>query len=97
MNREDTIVLARAVRNWEGAIGEATLVWRPFYSKLGVEYRQVTNVGHDMSDSVPDFAVKNWLWTFIRPQDTLQKDSYYITLPVAWEWKSIITVYARRS
>jgi hypothetical protein len=90
MNREDTIVLARAVRNWKGSIGEVTLVWRPFYSKLGVEYRQVTNDGHDISNSAPDYCVKNWLWTFIRPQNTLQKDSYYINQFLPERWWDII-------
>jgi hypothetical protein len=97
MNREDTIVLARAVRNWNGAIGEVTLVWRPFYSKLGVEYRQVTNAGHDMSNDIPDQCVKSWLWVFIRPQFLLERDSYYITQPVIMEWRTIITVNAMRS
>ena len=95
MNRDKTLVLARAVYNWLGGIAEVTLVWRPFYCKLGVEYRQVTNWG-DMSSSIPDQYVKSWLWIFIRPQGQLQSNSYYITQPVLEEWRTIITVYARR-
>ena len=94
MNREDTIVLARAVRNWEGSIAEVTLVWRPFYSKLGVEYRQIGDKA-TFNSTVPDWCVKNWMWIFVRPQDTLQKDSYYITQPVLWEWMTI-TIYSVR-
>ena len=96
MNREDTTVLARAVRNWNGAIAEITLVWRPFYSKLGVEYRQVADEA-TFNSTVPDWCVKNWMWIFVRPQGHLQPDSYYITQPVTAEWADIITIYAVRN
>ena len=89
MNRDKTITLARAVRNWEGAIAEITLVWRCYFSKLGIEYRQVTDWG-DMSNDIPDQCVKSWLCAFVRPQGHLQPDSYYITQAVAYEWRGII-------
>jgi hypothetical protein len=95
MNRDKTIAIARAIRDYQGGIAEMTLVWRPFYSKLGVEYRQVSNWG-DMSNSVPDQCVKHWLWIFIRPQGHLQSDTYCITEPVVREWADIITIHARR-
>lgn len=80
MNRDKTFVIARAVRNWDDSIAEVTLVWRYFDSKLSVEYRQV-NKGHSHFSITPDWCVKSWLKIFIRDQDNLESDSYYITLP----------------
>jgi len=96
MDRKTTVTIARAVRNWTGGIAEVTLVWRPFYSKLGVEYRQVTDRYGAQSNNIHDSSVKNWLWTFIRPQGHLQPDSYYITMEVVREWADIIVIHARR-
>jgi hypothetical protein len=92
MNWDKKITLARAVRNWDGGIAEVTLVWHCFYSKLGVEYTQVTDKGYDIKNSIPDHCVRNWLWIFVRPQEHLSKDSYCITQPVAYEWRGIINM-----
>jgi len=87
--RERTITIARAVRNWDDAIGEITLVWNIFYSRMEVQYKQVGGRGTFESDP-PDWCVKNWLRTFIRDQDQLQKDSYYLVEPPCEAWREII-------
>ena len=89
MNRDTTITIARAVLNTTGLVAEVTLVWQVFDSKLGVEYRQVTNLGN-MSSSVPDQSVKHWLRTFVRDQSQLQSDSYYLIEPPIAVWREII-------
>jgi hypothetical protein len=89
MRRDQVIKIARAVRNYPGGIGEVTLVWRVFYSQLGVEYRQIAVKGN-MNTSVPDFCVKNHLRTFVRDQSQLQPDSYYLVAPPTEVWREII-------
>ena len=89
MNRNQTITIARAVRNWPGGVGEITLVWNVFYSKLGVEYRQVADKA-TFNSSPPDYCVKHWLRTFVRDQSQLQADSYYLVDPPCKAWREII-------
>jgi hypothetical protein len=89
MNKDKTILVARAVRNWPGGIGELKLVWKPFYSKLSVEYRQIAVKGH-YEEVVPDEWVKDWLRIFIRHQDHLQKDSYYLVKWPSPRWREFI-------
>jgi len=90
MNWDKKITLARAVRTWEGNIAEITLVWRCYFSKLGIEYRQVSNEHDDLLNDIPDHCVIRWLWIFVRPQEHLSEDSYYITLPPSPLWLNII-------
>jgi hypothetical protein len=89
MDRDKTILVARAVRNWPGGIGELKLVWKPFYSKLSVEYQQIAIKG-DQQNIVPDECVKAWLRIFIRDQSQLQPDSYYIVEQPTKGWREII-------
>jgi hypothetical protein len=84
-------LVARAVRNWSGGIGELKLVWKPFYSKLSVEYQQIAVLG-DQQNTVPDECVKAWLRIFIRDQSQLQPDSYYIVEPPNDVWREVIKV-----
>jgi len=95
MSKQQTIPIARAMRNWNRGTAEVTLVWRCFYSKLGVEYREVTSDGGFKRNSIPDDCVKNWLWTFIRDQSRLQPDSYYVVDPPHSAWHEILTGLAR--
>ncbi len=89
MNRNQTIKIARAVRNYPGGVAEVTLVWKVFYSKLAVEYRQV-HVKGNMDTEVPDWCVKNHLRTFVRDQSQLQPSSYYLVAPPVEVWREII-------
>ena len=89
MNRESTIKIARAVRNYPGGIGELTLVWNIFYYRLSVQYQQIADKGN-MDTEVPDFCVKNHLRTFVRDQSQLQADSYYLVAPPCGAWREII-------
>jgi hypothetical protein len=84
MDHSQTITLARAVRHWDDSIHEATLVWRCFDSKLGVEYRQVSDCDH-LSNDIPDQDVKNWLWIFVRPSEHCRR-SFCITEPLSAKW-----------
>ena len=89
MSRNQTIKIARAVRNYPGGIAEGTLVWRVEDSKLGVEYRQVSISG-DINCDISDRIVERWLQTFVRDQSTLQPDSYYLVAPPTEAWRDII-------
>ncbi len=96
-----TIKIARAVRNYpggiaEGGIAEGTLVWRIFDSKLGVEYRQVSISG-DINCDIPDLSVKSWLRIFIRGQSHLQSDSYHLVAPPTEVWRNVIEAILRVS
>lgn len=93
MNRNQTIKIARAVRNYPGGIAEVTLVWRVFHSKLGVEYRQVTDFGN-LQQTIPDWNVKAWLRTFV--QGHLQPDSYYLVAPPTETWRNAIEAILRQ-
>ncbi len=89
MNRNQTIKIARAVRNYPSGIAEGTLVWRVSDSKLGVEYRHVSIFG-DINCDIPDLSVRSWFWTFVRPQGQLQLESYYLVSPPTEAWREII-------
>lgn len=89
MNRDKTIKIARAVRNWPGGVGEITLVWNVYYSKLGIEYRQVADKA-TFNSSSPDYCVKHWLHHFVRDQSQLQADSYYLVAPPTEVWRETI-------
>lgn len=95
MNRNQTIKIARAIRNYPGGIAEVTLVWKVFYSKFGVEYRQVATLGN-LQQTVPDWCVKNWLKTFVRDQSQLQRDSYYLVAPPTEAWRNTIEAILRQ-
>ena len=84
-----TIKIARVVRNYPGGIAEMTLVWRVSDSKLGIEYRQVATLGN-IQTSAPDWGVRGWLWTFVRDQSQLQPDSYYVVDPPTEVWREVI-------
>lgn len=90
MNRESTIKIARAVRNWPGGVGEITLVWNIFYSKLVVEYREEHKTYGGRYQQPPDYCVKHWLRHFVRDQSQLQSDSYYLVDPPTEVWREII-------
>ncbi len=95
MNRDDTIKIARAVRNYPGGIGELTLVWKTFYSKLSVVYKEVSVRG-DKQNTVPDQCVKAWLRIFIRDQSQLQPVSYYLVDPPTEAWRDTLEGITRR-
>ena len=92
MNPNKAIKIARAVRNYPGGISELTLIWRIAYSKFGLEYRQV-NDGDTLpfvTNAIPDHCIREWLTKFVRPQEHLQEDSYFLVAPPSEAWHEVI-------
>ena len=84
-DRDHTIVLSTIIRRHKRGTSIATLVWRTFYSKLGIDW-----VDGDQRNTIPDDCVKNWFYKFVRPQDQLFPDSYYIVEALHPVWQEII-------
>jgi hypothetical protein len=84
------IVIARAVRNFEGGIAEVTLIWRGSKSKLGVEFIAVRNGFDTKRFAVPDHGVQIWLDFFTRDQTQLRPTAYLITTEPSPKWKTVL-------
>lgn len=82
-----TIKIARAVRNYPGGIAEATLVWRVFYSKFGVNYHQIDTLGK-LQATTSDRNVKTWLPIFVCDQSCL--NSWQLVAPPTDAWQEVI-------
>lgn len=84
------IVIARAIRNFEGGISELTLSWSVSHSKLKIECLTVKN-GVDAKRSVlPDHGVRGWLDLFTRDQTRLEPVQYHISMNPSSRWKTIL-------
>jgi len=69
--------IARAHRKWKKGHAFVTLYFDPNVLTFHVRYEELTD--RYRNQWIPEQCTKAWLWNFIRPQETLQPDSYYVT------------------
>lgn len=93
---ENVEILGRIERHWDDGIGQAYLVFNRKYACLKIIYSEVRADGTYRWNKPPSNCVRSWIHQFVRRQDHLEPDSYYVEQWPDPMWIAVLTCYAEK-